>query len=184
MGPWLRQVDGTTCGGPPGPVPWTVNSSPLRLSAREAVHVAYREVPVFEVREVLRLWLDGRGHRAIAGLVPPDRKTVTRVIETAVGLGLDRGGGVGQLDDGFVGSVMAAIRQDRPDRHGETWSVIVAHHDKIAGWEKKGDIPARKMVELLARSGTVVPERTMGPIVSEYYGGTEGGFLSAITGPE
>ena len=60
MGPRLRQVDGTTCGGPPGSVSWTVNSPPLRLSARKAVHVAFREVPVFEVREVLRLWLDGR----------------------------------------------------------------------------------------------------------------------------
>ena len=34
MGPRLRQVDGATCGGPPGSVPWTVNSPPLRLSAR------------------------------------------------------------------------------------------------------------------------------------------------------
>ena len=85
-------------------MPWTVNSPPLRLSAREAVHVAFREVPVFEVREVLRLWIDGWSYRAIAVLVPPDRKTITRVIETAVGLGLDRAGGVGQLDDEFVPS--------------------------------------------------------------------------------
>lgn len=67
--------------------------------------MAFREVPVFEVREALRLWLDGRSYRAIAGLVRPDRKAVTRVIETAVGLGLDPGGGVGQLDDEFVGWV-------------------------------------------------------------------------------
>lgn len=58
----LRQLDGTAVAsgrwdhlwGPPGLVPWTVNSSPLCLSARKAVHVAFREVPVFEVREVLR----------------------------------------------------------------------------------------------------------------------------------
>ena len=88
---------------------WRVNSPSLPLSARKAVHVAFREVPVFEVREVLRLWLDGRSYRAIAGLVPPDRKTVTRVVESAVVLGLDRAGGDGQLDDEFVGRVMAAL---------------------------------------------------------------------------
>ena len=36
---------------------------------------------MFEVREVLRLWLDSRSYRGIAELVPADRKTVTRVIE-------------------------------------------------------------------------------------------------------
>ena len=159
MGPGLRQVDGTACRGSPGSVPWTFNSPPLRLSARKAVHVSFREVPVFEVREVLRLWIDGRGYRAIAALVPPDRKTVTRVIETAVGLGLDRAGGEGQLDDEFVGEVMAAIRRVRPDRHGESWALLEARHGDIAGWVERKDVPVRKMVELLARSGTVVAER-------------------------
>ena len=30
---------------------------------------------------MLRLWLDGQGYRAIAGLVRPDRKTVRKMIE-------------------------------------------------------------------------------------------------------
>jgi transposase len=128
--------------------------------------VAFREVPVFEVREVLRLCLDGRSYRAIAGLVPPDRKTVTRVIETAVGLGLERTGGDGQLGDEFVGQVMAAIRQDRPDCHGESWAGLIAVHDQLAKWDQDGDVPARKMVELLARRGVVVPERTVNRYLS------------------
>ncbi len=131
--------------------------------------MAFREVPVFEVREVLRLWLDGRSYRAIAALVPPDRKTVTRVIETAVGLGLDRAGGDGQLDDEFVGRVMAAIRQDRPDRHGESWARLEARHADIGGWVEAGDVPVRKIVELLARSGTGVAERTVNRYVAEKF---------------
>lgn len=123
---------------------------------------------MFEVREVLRLWLDGRSYRSIAGLVRPDRKTVTRVVETAVGLGLDRAGGVGQLDDVFVGSVMAAVRQDRPDRHGESWALLAGRHKDLAGWQDKG-VPVRKMVELLARSGTVVAERTVNRYVAERF---------------
>ena len=121
---------------------------------------------MFEVREVLRLWLGGRGYRAIAGLVRPDRKTVTKVIGVAVELGLDRDGAVDQLDDAFVGEVMAAIVQSRPDRHGESWVLLEAAHDKIREWVAAGDVPARKMCELLARSGTVVPERTLNRYVA------------------
>ena len=145
-------------------VSWTLNSPPLRLSTRVGGAVSFREVPVFEVREVLRLWLDGRSYRAIAGLVAPDRKTVTRVVGAAVGLGLDRAGGDGQLDDGFVGQVMAAIGQVRPDRHGESWALLEARHTDVVGWVEAGDVPARKMCELLARSGTVVAERTVEPV--------------------
>jgi len=142
-------------------VSWTLNSPPLRLSTRKAVHVAYREVPVFEVREVLRLWLDGRGLRSIAALVRPDRKTVRKVIDVAVGLGLDRDGGDGQLDDEFVGRVMVAMRPQHPDRHGESWALLVGEHDRIAGWVNDGEVPERKMCELLARRGVSVPERTL-----------------------
>jgi transposase len=138
----------------------TVNSPPLRSSAREAVLVAFREVPVFEVREVLRLWLDDRSYRSIAGLVLADRKTVTRVVETAVELGLDRAGGEGQLDDEFVGRVVDAIRQVRPDRHGESWAELIGQHHELTKWVEDG-VPARKMVELLTRKGVVVPERTL-----------------------
>ena len=123
--------------------------------------MAYREVPVFEVREVLRLWLAGRGYRAIAALVPPDRKTVTRVVEAAVGLGLVRDGGDVQLSDDFVGLVMAAMRPLRPDRHGDSWALLVEHHDKVKGWVEAGDVPQRKMCELLARCGVFVAERTL-----------------------
>lgn len=127
----------------------------------KAVRMAYREVPVFEVREVCRLWIEGRGFRAIAALVPPDRKTVRRVIEVAVGLGLDREGGPGQLSDEFVGLVIAVMRPPRPDRHGESWAVIAAHHDKVKVWVEAGNVPEIKMGELLARQGVVVPERTL-----------------------
>ena len=96
--------------------------------------MAFREVPVFEVREVLRLWLDGRGLRSIAAVMPPDRKTIRRVVEVAVRLGLDRDGGAAQLDDEFVGSVMSELAVGRPDRHGESWAAIAGEHDRIAGW--------------------------------------------------
>jgi len=47
----------------------------VRSAGREAA-MAFREVRVFEVREVLRLWLAGEGFRATERLVGFDRKTV------------------------------------------------------------------------------------------------------------
>jgi hypothetical protein len=35
--------------------------------------MAFREVPVYEIREVLRLWLGGAGYRSIARLARVDR---------------------------------------------------------------------------------------------------------------
>ena len=42
--------------------------------------MAYRELFVVEIREVLRLWQAGLGHRRIAALVSVDRKTVRRYV--------------------------------------------------------------------------------------------------------
>nr|WP_231504826.1 hypothetical protein [Mycobacterium intracellulare] len=36
--------------------------------------MSYREVSVIEVKEMLRLWLDGRGYREVARLSGTDRK--------------------------------------------------------------------------------------------------------------
>ena len=42
----------------------------------EGSGVAFREVGVHEIREVLRLWLRGEGLRSVARLARVDRKTV------------------------------------------------------------------------------------------------------------
>ena len=47
--------------------------------------MTFREVPMFEVREVLRLWLGGEGLRAVARLSRVDRKTVRRYVDAARG---------------------------------------------------------------------------------------------------
>jgi len=45
--------------------------------------MSYREVSVIEVREMLRLWLAGRGLREVARLSGMDRKTVRRYVDRA-----------------------------------------------------------------------------------------------------
>jgi len=123
--------------------------------------MAYREVPVFEVREVLRLWLRGEGFRSVERLAGVDRKTVRRYVTTAEELGLVRDGGEGQLSDVFIGSVVEAVRPHRSDGHGEAWRLLVARHERIEAWLKKDGLTVVKVGDLLCREGVVVPERTL-----------------------
>lgn len=77
--------------GPPGAsrrvVPWF---------ARSMTGMAFREVSVYEVREVLRVWLGAGGagpapgYRKVAERCGVDRKTVRRYVEAAEAVGLAR----------------------------------------------------------------------------------------------
>jgi hypothetical protein len=122
--------------------------------------LAFREVPVFEVREVLRLWLREEGFRSIERLAGVDRKTVRRYVEAASRLGLGRDGGEDQLTDGLVAMVVEAVRPHRFDGHGDAWRSLVANHDQIKQWLDDG-LTAVKVTELLARRGVLAPRRTV-----------------------
>jgi hypothetical protein len=50
--------------------------------------VAFGEVRVIEVGEVLRAWLAGDGLRTVAERAGVDRKTARRYVEAAVAVGL------------------------------------------------------------------------------------------------
>ncbi len=123
--------------------------------------MAYREVRVFEVREVLRLWLRGEGFRSVERLAGVDRKTVRRYVSAAEELGLVRDGGEEQLSDELMGSVVEAVRPHRSDGHGEAWRLLVAQHDRIKAWLSDDGLTVVKVHEFLAREGIVVAERTL-----------------------
>jgi transposase len=123
--------------------------------------MAFREVRVLEVREVLRLWFRGEGLRATERLAGVDRKTVRRYLAAAVELGLVRDGGEGQLNDEFVGAVVEVVRPHRSDGHGEAWRLLKANHSAIEVWLKEDGLTVGKTHELLGRRGVVVPERTL-----------------------
>ena len=116
---------------------------------------------MFEVREVLRLWLRGEGFRSVERLAGVDRKTVRRYVTTAEELGLRRDGGEGQLSDEFIGSVVEAVRPHRHDGHGDAWRLLVARHDRIEAWLKKDGLTVVKVGDLLTREGVIVSERTL-----------------------
>jgi transposase len=135
--------------------------------------MAFREVRVFEVREVLRLWLANLGYRSIERLSQVDRKTVRRYVEAAVELRLDRAGGEDQLTDLFLGQVVEVVRPHRVDGHGEGWRELAGHHDEVNAWVDD-DLTAVKIHELLDRRGIGVPLRTVQRYVHEVCGRTKG----------
>jgi transposase len=122
--------------------------------------VAFREVGVHEVREVLRLWLRGEGFRSVARLAGVDRKTVRRYVEAARACGLDRAGGEAQLGDELLSGVAERVRPHRADGHGQGWALLAAHHARLEELLDAG-VTVVKAGELLAREGVVVPERTL-----------------------
>jgi hypothetical protein len=122
--------------------------------------MAYREVAVTEIREVLRAWLAGAGLRKAAEQAGVDRKTARRYVEAAVTAGLVGEGGPEQLSDGLVGQVVQAVRPARPGGHGLGWEALAGRHDQIEAWVKSG-LTVVKIDDLLRRSGTVVAYRTL-----------------------
>ena len=74
--------------------------------------MAFREVSVVVVKEILRLWLSGHGYRSVARLAMVDPKTVRRYVKAAVAAGLDRERGEQQLTEELLGS----RRRGRPAR--------------------------------------------------------------------
>ncbi|SEB76331.1 IS21 family transposase [Rhodococcus koreensis] len=141
--------------------------------------MAFREVNVNEVKEVLRVWLGVSGSRppglrAIAAHCGVDRKTARRYVEAAQAAGLQRTDGVEALDDGLIGAVIEAVRPARPSGHGSAWDRLLGFEDQITAWVA-GDGPhppltITKIETLLARQGCVVPYRTLHRFATERCG--------------
>jgi hypothetical protein len=122
--------------------------------------MAFREVSVIEVREVLRAWLSGKGLRKVAEQAGVDRKTVRRYVEAALEAGLVRDGGEQQLTDELIGQVVAGVRPVRTHGHGAAWEALEAQAEQIAEWVGN-DLTVVKIGDLLARRGVAVPYRTL-----------------------
>jgi hypothetical protein len=122
--------------------------------------MAFREVLVTQVREVLRAWLSGAGKRPAARRAGVDVKTAQRYIKAAQAAGLARGGDESQLTEELLGQVVATVRPARPAGHGASWEALAPVKAEITGWVKDG-LTLVKMHEFLERSGTMVPYRTL-----------------------
>lgn len=136
--------------------------------------MAFREVLVTQVIEVLRAWLQGQGKRPAAARAGVNVKTAARYIRAAQEAGLARDGGEGQLTDELLGLVVAAVRPARPAGRGHSWERLGQRKEEIAGWVGD-DLTLVKIGEKLQRSGTDVPYRTLARFAAEECGYSSGG---------
>jgi transposase len=133
--------------------------------------VAYREIWVVEVREILRLWMLGLGTRSVARTVGVDRKTARHCVDLAAELGLQRGDAVARLDDEFIGAVLVRMQPGRPARKGASWAACLEQRALIKKWVDE-DLKITKIHQLLGRqSGPMVPYRTLHRFISQELGG-------------
>lgn len=131
--------------------------------------MAFREVDVVEVREVLRGWLDGAGLRTVAERAGVDRKTARRYVQAAEAAGLTRDVGLAALSDELIGVVVGAVRPARPSGHGPAWDLLLGRRSDITGWVKDG-LSIVKIEVLLTRSGITVSYRTLHRFATEECG--------------
>lgn len=122
--------------------------------------MAYREVTMVEVKEVLRLWLGAMGKRRIAARLGLDPKTVRSYIGAAQGLGLERTAGAGALTDEVVGQVLATRRGRAHRPHGDTWSRCAEQREFIDR-HLRARVRLSKIRKLLRRQGVEIPYPTL-----------------------
>ena len=124
--------------------------------------MAFREVSVVVIREILRLWLGGHGYRSIARLALVDRKSARRYVAAAIAAGLDRERGEDQLTDELVAAVVGAVLAGRPpgDR-GPAWELLLGHRAFICERLDKGVTVLRLQSDLARHKGVKVPSRTL-----------------------
>ena len=119
--------------------------------------MAYREVTMFEIKEVLRLWLAGSAKKKISRQLRMDVKSVRRYIATATSCGLGPGS---TLDDEVIATVLAALPPAPGRPQGDGWALCAAHSEFIRG-HLKGRVRLSKIRKLLGRQGVVVTYATL-----------------------
>src|SRR3989442_15835321 len=105
--------------------------------------MAYREVTMLEVKEVLRLWLDGVPKARIAAQLRIDRKTVRRYVAAGVARGLAPGAGQGPLDDEALAAVLVSLRAPPERAHGAAWARCEEQRPPAAGPPAQGGAPPK-----------------------------------------
>jgi transposase len=121
--------------------------------------MAFREVTMLEIREVVRRWLAGEAKKAIARQTGVSRNTVRGYIKAALKFGL-RKGAVQSLTDEQLAAILVELKAPSERLVSESWTLCERHRDFI---EKKlaDDVMLTRVGRLLKRQGVVVPYATL-----------------------
>jgi len=123
--------------------------------------MAYREVDVIEVRELLRLDLAGVALKRIAKRLRTDVKTVRRYVRAGRRLGIQVPLSADGLTDEMVAAVIAEVGTMPGRARGETWARCVEHREVIEKLLAR-DVRLTKVRKLLLREHQLdVPYMTL-----------------------
>jgi len=127
----------------------------------------YREVSMFEIKEVLRLWRRGEFKRPIARRLGLARNTVREYIKVATDCGLVQKGG--EPTDEELSKVLMALRAGPARTHGQSWARCEEQRAFIEQ-KLKQRLKLSKVHRLLARQGVQVPYTTLHRFAAEELG--------------
>lgn len=113
--------------------------------------MAFREVTMEEIKEVLRRWAAKVPKKRIARQLNIDIKTVRRYIAAAEAAGVD----LASLDDAALAAIVARLPPVEGRPLGESWAVCVQHCEEIKGHLDRG-VRLMKVRRLLVRKGVEV----------------------------
>ena len=124
--------------------------------------MAYREVGMVQVREIVRRWLAGDGLRSIARALGVDRKTVAEYVRLAHAAGIERGGA--PPSEAQLGALAACRRPGRPaattDPSAEV-RALLAHQETIRRWLSEDALRLTKVYRRLRALGVAVSYSTL-----------------------
>ena len=120
--------------------------------------MAYREVGMLEVKEVLRLWLAGQAKKAIARQVGIDPKTVRTYVAAALAAGLVAT--ASEVNDELLAKTLAELRPGGGRPRGEAWAVCEREREEIERLLGQG-VQLSKARKLLQRRGVEIPYSTL-----------------------
>jgi len=122
--------------------------------------MAYREVTMVEIKEVLRLWLTGTPKKAIAARLGCDPKTVRRYIRAAEAQGASREVGPAWLTDEHLAAVVTALKAPPARERGASWQRCEQQRSFIEAKLSQG-LKLTKIHRLLRRRGVEVAYRSL-----------------------
>lgn len=123
--------------------------------------MAYRELGMWEVLDVLRRVQRGETKSGIERATGRSRKTIHRYVKTAAKLGWTPGGS--EPDEGLATRVAQRLRPgpEISAEGGVTEGILAAHREQLRAWLTPGDgtrgLRLSKVKALLAREGVAVP---------------------------
>ena len=122
--------------------------------------MAYREIGMWEILDVLRRVARGERQRAISRVTGHSRSTIRRWLKVARQSGWQPNDG--EPDEGVAREVAARVRPVRDEvSPGESQVQLLPHREQIRAWlspedERRG-LRLTKVQQLLARKGVAVP---------------------------